>query len=45
MDNYIEPDMIGEQMGKPVFSIQPVDYTSDVVVVRKSSAAQTYAAS
>ena len=45
MDTYIEPDMLGERMGQPVFSIQSVDYTADVVVVRKSSSAQSYAAS
>ena len=45
MDAYIEPDMLGDRMGRPVFRIQSVDYTSDVVVIRKSSSAQSYAAS
>ena len=44
MDTYIEPDMIGEQMGQPVFSIQPVDFMSDVIVIRQTGAAQSYAA-
>ena len=44
MDAYIEPDMIGEQMAQPVFSIQPVDFMSDVIVIRQTGAAQSYAA-
>jgi len=44
MDAYIEPDMIGEQMAQPVFSIQPVDFMSDVIVIRQTGAAHSYAA-
>jgi glycosyltransferase involved in cell wall biosynthesis len=44
MDAYIEPDMIGEQMGQPVFTIQPVDFMSDVIVIRQTGSAQSYAA-
>lgn len=44
MDGYIEPDMIGEQMGQPVFSIQPVDFATDVIVIRPTGTAHSYAA-
>jgi glycosyltransferase involved in cell wall biosynthesis len=43
MEAYIEPDMIREQMGQPVFSIQPVDYATDVIVIRQTGGAQSYA--
>jgi hypothetical protein len=33
MDAYLDPDMIGESMGKPVFSIQSVDFSTDVIVI------------
>jgi len=45
MDPSIEPDMIGPQMGQPVFSIQPVDFATDVIVIRQPGAAHSYAAS
>ena len=45
MDASIEPDMIGEQMGRPVFSITPVNFATDVIVIRHSGAANGYAAS
>jgi len=44
MDAYLEPDMIGERMGQPAFSIQPVDFATDVIVIRQTSAAHSYAA-
>jgi hypothetical protein len=44
MDAYLEPDMIGEQMGQSVFSIQPVDFATDVIVIRQTGAAHSYAA-
>jgi glycosyltransferase involved in cell wall biosynthesis len=44
MDATIEPDMIGEQMGRPVFSITPVNFTTDVIVIRDAGAANSYAA-
>jgi glycosyltransferase involved in cell wall biosynthesis len=31
----IDPRMIGEQMGKPLFLIQGVDYRSDVIVIKQ----------
>jgi len=34
MDAYLDPDMIGENMGKPVFSIQRVNLATDVLVIR-----------
>jgi len=34
MNGYLDPDMIGEKMGKPVFSIQSVNFASDVIVIR-----------
>jgi glycosyltransferase involved in cell wall biosynthesis len=34
MDAYLDPDMIGENMGKPVFSIHSVDFATDVIVVK-----------
>lgn len=44
IDAYIEPDVVGEQMGQPVFTIQAVDFATDVIVIRQTGAAQTYAA-
>jgi glycosyltransferase involved in cell wall biosynthesis len=44
IDAYIEPDVVGEQMGQPLFSIQPVDFATDVIVIRQTGAAQSYAA-
>jgi hypothetical protein len=31
-------------MAQPVFSIQPVDFATDVIVIRQTGAAQSYAA-
>lgn len=45
MDASIEADMVGDRMGQPVFSIQPVDFTTDVIVIRQSRSAESYAAS
>jgi len=45
MDASIEADMVGERMAQPVFSIQTVDFTTDVIVIRQSGSAQSYAAS
>jgi hypothetical protein len=45
MDASIEADMVGECMAQPVFSIQTVDFTTDVIVIRQSGSAQSYAAS
>lgn len=45
MDASIEPEMIDERMGRPVFSITPVNFATDVIVIRDSGAAQSYAAS
>ncbi len=44
MDAYFEADMIGGQMGQPVFSIQAVDYATDVIVIRQTGPAHSYAA-
>jgi glycosyltransferase involved in cell wall biosynthesis len=44
MDAYLEPDMIGEQMAQPAFAIQPVDFATDVIVIRQTGAAHSYAA-
>jgi glycosyltransferase involved in cell wall biosynthesis len=35
MEPSIDPEIVGEQMGKPVFSIQGVDYRTDVIVIRQ----------
>jgi hypothetical protein len=40
----LDPEMIGEQMGQPVFAIQAVDFTTDVIVIRQAVPAQSYAA-
>ncbi len=34
MDAYLDPDMIGANMGKPVFSIHSVDFATDVIVIK-----------
>jgi hypothetical protein len=34
MDAYLDPDMIGNKMGKPVFSIQSVNFATDVIAIR-----------
>jgi glycosyltransferase involved in cell wall biosynthesis len=34
MDAYLDPDMIGAIMGKPVFSIHSVDFATDVIVIK-----------
>jgi glycosyltransferase involved in cell wall biosynthesis len=34
MDGYLDPDMIGKKMGQPVFSIQSVNFATDVIVIR-----------
>jgi glycosyltransferase involved in cell wall biosynthesis len=34
MDTYLDPDMVGKKMGKPVFSIQRVNSATDVLVIR-----------
>jgi glycosyltransferase involved in cell wall biosynthesis len=44
MDAYIDPEMIGEQMGQPVFSIQPVQFATDVLVIKEPIATESYAA-
>jgi hypothetical protein len=43
MDAYIDPEMIGERIGRPVFSIQNVDLATDVIAIRQSSPAHSYA--
>lgn len=43
MDTYLEPDSSLERMGQPVFDIQPVDYGTDVIVLRQTPR-RTYAA-
>lgn len=43
MDTYLEPDSSLEKMGQPVFDIQPVDYGTDVIVLRHTPR-RTYAA-
>ena len=44
MDAYLEPDMVGEQMGQPIFSIQAVDYATDVIAIRQTGTTHIYAA-
>jgi hypothetical protein len=34
IDESITPEIVGEQMGKPLFSIQNIDYKTDVIVIR-----------
>jgi glycosyltransferase involved in cell wall biosynthesis len=43
MNASIEPDMIGGRMGQPVFAIQPVDYATDVIVIRQMTSPHKYA--
>ena len=45
MDTSIEPDIIGEQMGRPVFLIQPIDFAADVIVIKPGGAAQSHVSS
>lgn len=44
VDAGLDPEMIGEQLGQPVFAIQAVDFTTDVIVIRQAVPAQSYAA-
>ena len=37
MNPSIDPKIVGEQMGKPLFAIQNVDYRSDIMVITKGS--------
>ena len=34
MDTYLDPDMVGKKMSKPVLSIQRVNAATDVLVIR-----------
>jgi len=37
MNPSIDPKIVGEEMGKPLFAIQNVDYRSDIMVITKGS--------
>jgi len=37
MNPSIDPKIVGEQMGKPLFAIQNVDYRSDIMVITEGS--------